>query len=49
MADRTWQKAFLLAAVGMALAAGCTINSEDGTDDDYNDILVQMTAWVSRG
>jgi len=34
MAERTWRKAFLLAAVGMALAAGCTINSEDGDDDD---------------
>lgn len=26
-----------------------SIVGEDGTDDDYNDILVQMTAWVSRG
>jgi hypothetical protein len=34
MADRTWHKAFLLAAVGVALAAGCTINSETSDDDD---------------
>jgi hypothetical protein len=33
MADRTWHKAFLLAAVGVALAAGCTIN-ETSDDDD---------------
>lgn len=34
MAERTWRNAFLLAAVGITLAAGCTINSEDGDDDD---------------
>jgi hypothetical protein len=34
MADRTWHKAFLLAAVGVALAAGCTINSDGDNDDD---------------
>jgi hypothetical protein len=49
MADRTWHKAFLLAAVGVALAAGCTINSETSDDDDGGEAGTGGTAGGTGG